>query len=156
MPRKFCQRIKPASGENTDVIFKSKSISRDSFLVIDTDNELADQKLNVYNAAKFSKRPAYIIYPTITEVFSKERLQLLNRERSIVINYYVDKIGAVKEVTFSFRKFTTVNADELAKLEYRILKNISFNIPAKATKGEELFILRDEIPYRGILDRTVI
>lgn len=147
---------KPVIRGNTDVLFKPKSISRDSFIVADTDNELSDKKLNVYNAFKFSKRPAYVIYPTITAVFSKERLQLLIRERALVINYYVTKTGAVQEVTFTFKEGTTINADELAKLEYLILKDISFNIPAKATKGEELFILREEVLYRNVLDHTAL
>ena len=151
---------KPSIRTNTDVVFKSKSISRDSFVVADVDNELSGKKLNVYNAAKFRKIPAYSAIRIISAVFGDNRLRGLIRERAMIINYYVTKKGAIEELTFTFKEGTTVNADELAKLQFIILTNlqtkISFDIPAKATKGEDLFILRDEVVYRDVLGRTAL
>lgn len=149
---------KPIIKTKSDIVFKTKSISRDSFIVADVDNELVDAKLNVYDATKFGKRPAYAIAKTMVGTFGNQRLRDLFGERALVIKYYVTKKGDVDEVAFAFKNTTTVTADELAILQYMLLSDpsskISFDIPAKATKGEDMFILRDVVLYRGVLDRT--
>ncbi|MFA6086111.1 hypothetical protein [Mucilaginibacter sp.] len=138
-------------------IFKTISISKDSFVVVNTENELFNQtaKLSKYPASLFKKKPAYVMYQTFTAVFSTNRLRQLNSENALVVNYYVNSKGEVLEVTFTLRNISQLTAVELEKLENEIERNISFIIPKNKAKGENLFIITDAVQYRRILDRTI-
>lgn len=139
------------------VIFHTKSISKDSFVVVDSQNELFNQtaKLSTYPASLFKKKPAYVMYPTFTAVFGPNRLRQLNSENALVLNYYVNSKGEVLEVTFTLRNISQLTAVELEKLEFEIERNISFIIPKNKAKGENLFIITDAVEYRRLLDNTI-
>jgi hypothetical protein len=139
------------------VTFKTISISKDSFVVVDSQNELFNQtaKLSKYPASLFKKKPAYVMYPTFTAVFGPNRLRQLNSENALVLNYYVNSKGEVLEVTFTLRNISQLTAVELEKLEFEIERNISFIIPKNKTKGEDLFIITDAVQYRRISDSTI-
>jgi hypothetical protein len=139
------------------VTFKTISISKDSFVVVDSQNELFNQtlKLSKYPASLFKKKPAYVMYPTFRAVFGPNRLRQLNSENALVVNYYVNSKGEVLEVTFTLRNISQLTAVELEKLEFEIERNISFIIPKNKTKGENLFIITDAVEYRRLLDNTI-
>ena len=143
--------------KSSSVTFLTKSISKDSFVVVDTENEYFNQtpKLAKFPAASFVKRNHTLIQ-AFTSVFNKNRLQTLYPELTMGINYYVNsQTGNVEEVTFLFRKNTELTVAELQKLEYELMRLVVFKVTPQLKQNKEIVILTQNVPYRKIVDSSI-
>lgn len=96
-------------------------------------------KTNFINKSRFTASPNKNIIAAAKTVFSNDRITSLKKTKdAVLINFYLDKEGKIKELSFNVSHAPNITIDELKALEDYLLNNYSFDVTTKDTASTYL------------------
>ena len=91
-------------------------------------------KTNFINKSRFTANPKENINNVAKLVFSNERITSLKKTKdAVLIYFYLDEEGKIKEISFNVSHAPNITIDELKSLEDYLFNNYSFDIKANNT-----------------------
>lgn len=122
---------KVAVGGNTYIV--------SNYMVNNVTNKLSVS--NFINKERFTASPNQEVAIAARNVFSKKRINALKKTKdAILINFYIDKNGGIKEVSFNVAHAQNVTLQELNLLEAYLKKYYVFSISSKSDSTSDYLV----------------
>lgn len=122
---------KVAVGGNTYIV--------SNYMVNNVTNKLSVS--NFINKERFTASPNQEVAIAARNVFYKNRINALKKTKdAILINFYIDKNGGIKEVSFNVAHAQNVTLQELNLLEAYLKKHYVFSISSKSDSTSDYLV----------------
>jgi hypothetical protein len=113
--------------ETKKIMVKGEAYSVTPFAIYKNSNRISTT--NFYNKVRFTASPNQNIIEIAKCIFQKERLYKLKETKdAILISFYLDSKGYIKEISFNVSHAPNIKIDELKILEDYLMNNYNFNL----------------------------